>query len=283
MSDPNVPPPPPGGYPPAGGFPPPGGNPPPPPGTPPPPPGGFGGPPAPPGGFGTPPPAGPPGGGYGGGYGGGEQPRLEVGAAIGYGWEKFKQYPGQFIGLVVGVFIAQGLWNFVSGALVGGMDGTLKLIFQALFYGIGLAIGFILEAGVWRAALGVTKGKAPSFSQFTESDNFVPFALTAIVVGIVAGIGFVLCIVPGLIWLVVTAYAPLLALEKGCGPGQAISSSINWVKERFGTIFLLLLVCLLLGWAGILLCCIGILITYPITRIAIAYSYRALNDETIVS
>lgn len=285
MSDPNVPPPP-GGTPPPPPPPPGGGAPPPPPGPPgsPPPPGGM-----PPG-----PPAGPPPGGFGGGggftpppaqpYGGGnEMPRLDVGAAIGYGWEKFKQYPLQFILLVIGVFVVQAVWSGISNVITPNIDGFIGLLVGIALWAIGLALAFIIEAGVWRAALGVTRGQEPSVSQFVQGDNFVPFALTAILVGLGAAVGFVLCILPGIAWLIFTAYAPILALEKGVGPGEAISTSINWVKSQFGTIFLLLLVCWLLGIAGIILCCIGVLVTYPISRIAIVYSYRALNNEQIVA
>lgn len=268
MSDPNIPPPPGGNPPPPPG--PPGGTPPPPP--PPPGGGGFGGP---PGGF-TPPPAQP----YG---GGGEMPRLDVGAAVSYGWEKFKQYPLQFILLVIGVFAVQFIWNMISGVITPTIDGFLGLLVAIAIFGIGLAIAFVVEAGVWRAALGVTQGREPSFAQFTQSENFAPFALTAIVVGLGTAVGLFLCVIPGIAWLIFTAYAPILAIDKGMGPGEAISTSINWVKSQFGTIFLLLLVVWLLGIAGVILCCVGVLVTYPISRIAIVYSYRALNQEPVVA
>lgn len=289
MSDPNLPPPPggtpppppppPGGTPPPppGGMPPPAGPPPgQPPGPPvqPPPPGGYGG-----GGGFQPPPAQPYGGGYG---GGGAVPQLDVGAAVSYGWEKFKTYPAQFIVLVLGVFAVQFVWNFISGFLNPRLNGFAGLLVSLGLSALGLAIAFVVEAGVWRAALGVTRGEEPSFAQFTESTNFAPYALTAIVVGLGAAVGFLLCFIPGIIWLIFTAYAPILAIEKGMGPGEAISTSINYVKDNFGKVFLILLVVWLLGIAGVVLCCVGVLVTYPISRIAIVHSYKALNQEPVV-
>ena len=69
-----------------------------------------------------------------------------------------------------------------------------------------------------------------------------------------AFVGFLLCIIPGIAWIIFTAYAPILALDKGMGPGEAISTSINWVKDNFGTVFVILLVAygfpaLVLGFA----------------------------------
>ena len=235
------------------------------------------------------PPSQPPGGG-GGGFsqppaqpygGGGRQPRLDVGEAISYGWEKFKQYPGQFIGLVLVVFLIQFVWSFISNLIQPDVNGIFGWLMSIALAGIGLALAFIVEAGLWRAALGVTKGREPSFSQLTEGTNFGPYALTAILVGLGTAVGLLLCIIPGIIWLVLTAYAPILSLEKGMSPGEAISTSIGWVRENAGTVFLLLLACWLLGIVGVIACCIGVLVTYPISRVAIAYSYRALNNETV--
>ena len=212
---------------------------------------------------------------------GGAVPQLDAGAAVSYGWEKFKTYPLQFVVLVIGVFAVQAVWSLVSNTITPRVNGIVGLLVSIGITAVGLALAFLVEAGVWRASLGVTRGQAPSFSQFTETHNLGPFALTAFLYGLIAGVGFLLCIIPGILWLIFAAYAPILALEKGMGPGEAFSTSINYVKENFSQVFLILLVCWLIGIAGVILCCVGVLVTYPISRIAIVHSYRALNQEPI--
>lgn len=66
------------------------------------------------------------------------------------------------------------------------------------------------------------------------------------------------------------------------GPGEAITTSINWVKDNFGQVFLILLVAWLIYIAGVLLCCVGLLVSIPVALVAIIYSYRALNQESVV-
>ncbi|CAB5002565.1 unannotated protein [freshwater metagenome] len=277
MSDlPGTPPPPPGATPPPASPPPPpggfGGPPPPPPGGTPPPPGGFGGP---PGGF-TPPPAQP----YG---GGGEVPRLEVGAAIGYGWKKFTENVGPFIILMIAVFVAAVVLQLLRVLLTPSNGGLLALVWSS-FLGAAIYIALlIVQAGVWRAGLAVTRGETPSPSMLVETGNMVPYILTVIVVGIGLFIGILLCVLPGLIWLIFTAYAPLLALDKGMSPIDAIKGSINWVKENFGEVFLILLVSYLVYLAGACLCGVGALVSAPVSLVAVVYSYRALNNETVVA
>ncbi len=269
MSDPNFPPPPGGNPPPP---PPPGGMPPaaPPPAGPPP--GSFGG-----GGGFTPPPAQP----YG-GTGGGQMPSLDVGAAISYGWKKFTENVGAFILLMVSVFVVGILVGILRAVLTPNDGGFLVFIWSSLLGAVAYVIMWIVQAGVWRAGLGVTRGQEPAVSQLTQTDNIVPYILTVILVGLGAFVGFVLCFIPGIIWLIFTAYAPLLALDKGMDPVEAIQTSINWVKDNFGQVFVILLVSYLIYLAGACLCGVGLLVSAPVALVAIIYSYRALTNEPVV-
>ena len=266
MSDPNVPPPPGGGAPP-----------------PPPPPGGYGG--------GAPPPPPPPGG-YGGGggagapppgqpYGGGGAPRLDVGEAVSYGWNKFQQYAKEFILLVLAAVVIIAVVQVIQFAVSRSASGFFSLILSLVLSVVAFIVGFLVQAGVWRAGLAVTRGEAPSFSMFTDTTNLGPYILTILLVGLGAIVGFVLCIIPGIIWLIFTAYAPLLSLDKGMGPGDAISTSMNWVKENFGQVFVILLVAYLIYIVGFLICLVGALVSIPVALVAIVYSYRALNNEQV--
>ena len=176
MSDPNLPPPPGGTPPPPGGAPPPpgGGFPPPPGGAPPPPPGGggynpppggYGGPPGGGGGYGGPPPAQP--------YGsGGNMPQLDVGAAVSYGWTKFQQYAKEFIILVLAVFLATVVVSLVAFLVilpaVASDSAILSAILWSLMSVLVMAVAFIVQAGVYRAGLEVTKGRAPALTMLTN-------------------------------------------------------------------------------------------------------------------
>lgn len=277
MSDPNFPPPPGGGAPPPPPPPPGGGVPPsPPPPSQPPPPGGFSG-----GGGFAPPPAQP----YGGGSG---IPRLDVGESISYGWKKFQENAGPFVILMLIVlavtFVVTMIGWLVLLPAISGSRGSaiLSLIGFSVVMVLQFVVAFFMQAGVYRAGLGVTKGTKPDLSMLTDTTNMGPFALTVILVGLGAFVGFILCIIPGIVWLIFTAYAPIIAIDKGVGPGDAIKQSIDWVKENFGQVFLILLVSYLVYYVGTILCYVGVLVTGPIALVAIIYSYRALTQEPVV-
>ncbi len=249
MSDPNVPPPP--GGPPPGGAPPPG----------------------------NPPPAQP----Y---QPGGAPQRLDVGTAISYGWEKFSQNAAQFILLVLGVWVAIVVISLISQlALLPAINDNgsafLAIIGAAVALFLEVVVSLAVQAGVYRAGLGVTQGKTPSFDMFTDGTNFGPYLVTVILVALGALVGFILCIIPGIIWMFFTAYAPLRALDKGEGAGEAIKGSIDMVRDNLGEVFLILLVSYLVYMVGALLCGIGLLVTIPIALVAICWSYRVILGEPV--
>jgi len=139
----------------------------------------------------------------------------------------------------------------------------------------------LVQAGIWRAGLAVTRGESPNVNMLTQTDNLGPYVLTVIMVSIGMFVGFILCVIPGIIWLVLTAYAPLVALDKGVGPGEAISTSIDWVKNNAGRVVLLLFVAYIVYVIGVVACCVGLLVSMPVALVAITYSYRILGNEPV--
>lgn len=209
-------------------------------------------------------------------------PQLDVGSAISYGWKKFSENVGPFILLVLAVFVAVIVLNILQGILTPNSGGFLALVWSLALSIVVMVVSFIIQAGVYRAGLGVTRGQQPSVSMLTQTDNMVPYILTVILVGLGAFVGFLLCIIPGIIWLIFTAYAPILALDKGTSPVEAITTSLNWVKDNMGQVFLILLVSWVVYIAGALLCGVGLLVSIPVALVAIIYSYRALTNEPVV-
>jgi len=94
-------------------------------------------------------------------------------------------------------------------------------------------------------------------------------------------VGFILCIIPGIIWLFLTAYAPLRALDKGEGPGDAIKGSIDMVRSNVGQVLLVLIVCYLIYFVGAILCLVGLLVSIPVALVAMCYSYRVIQGEPV--
>lgn len=216
-------------------------------------------------------------------------PRLDAGESFSYGWKKFQEHWQAFVVMVLVV----GLISLVTGlivflALLPAMSGNstatvIGLVLFAAAFVLYMAINFIVQAGVLRAGLGVTKGEAPSLSMLTDTTNLGTYVGTTLLISLAAFVGFILCILPGIAVVVFAAYAPFIALDKGVGPVEAIQQSIDMVKNNLGPVLLVLLLSYAVYYIGSLACYVGLLVSIPVALVMLAHSYRALTGDTVVA
>ena len=249
-----------------------------------------------------PPPPPPPGGGYqpyapGVGATGGAQP--DVGQAFSYGWRKLTENFGQIlvaIGIwLVAVIVLGAIGYFVRDALIGQecrdtvfgevcVDDTsftgawlANAVFQLL-----LTLAFVVGSYfIIRAALAITAGRTLTSGEIFDMTNFVPYLLTSIVVSILTSIGYVLCIVPGIIVMFLLFFAQYFAADRGMGVGESLSASFNIMKENIGTMVLFFLACLAAYIVGAIVLCVGLIVAVPVVLIATAYMYRTMSGEPV--
>jgi uncharacterized membrane protein len=272
-------PPPPPGAPPAGGYPPP-----PPPGPPaggfPPPAGGYP-PPPPPGGYGYPPPGGPA---YpAGGYGAAPAPTFSAGDAIGYGWNGFKNNIGPLAIIALVVLAA----NIVTGWLQRGSDSFVLTGIMSL---VSAFISLVISLGLIRAALAILDGERPEIGDLLSTRDIVPYIVASLLVAIVVGIGLLLCIIPGLIAGFLLQFYGYAIIDKRVDaehmapqsdPIGAMRASYEITSRNVGNLIVLAILCILLNIVGALLCGIGLLVTLPVTAIAVAYAWRYFSRGRI--
>lgn len=110
-------------------------------------------------------------------------------------------------------------------------------------------------------------GKAGIGDVFKGFDDFVPALLAVLVGGIVVAVGFVLCVIPGLlIMALVPTAAYLVAVGEKDGI-EALKRAWAVVKENLLASCLCSLVLAIIGSLGAILCGVGIVITMPIAFI----------------
>ncbi len=278
-----------GGQPPVGGFPPPGGAVPPPgsgfppPGGAVPPPGGGYSPPGggyPPPGGSYPPPGGsypPPGGGFppgAGGFGGtGTGGRLDVGAAISYGWSKFWKNPGPFILAGVAVFAVSTVLNFLG-------NSANSAVVSAMFTALSAALSFFASYPLYKGALDVVDGREPKPLDFSR---FGLFAVPALLYGLAAMVGVLACCIGFVVVLVLFGFFGFPAIEGSAQGPDALKRSLELVKPQLGNVVVFGLAFLGINIVGALLCLVGLLFTQGITAIAGAHAYRQLSGGPIAS
>lgn len=166
--------------------------------------------------------------------------------------------------------------------LIGNV--TDSTVIRVLFAVIGWIVGLLLGFGLIRASLAVTRGEKPEVSMLFQSENFGPYVVASILFGIGAAIGFILCIIPGIIFVVVFWFYGYVICEAPAGMSatDALKRAGELSKGRRWELFGLGVVLFLINIVGALLCGIGLLFTYGITALAVAYAYRALSGQSVV-
>lgn len=162
------------------------------------------------------------------------------------------------INIVFGVLMI-GAW--ASGA------GIIARMLQVLASGVGLFVGYILMANMFRMAIKALSGERPNVNDMFKFDSDMSNIVTAaLVLGLGTGIGLGLFIIPGLIFGGLTMFALPLVVDQKMPAMDAISRSISLLQKEIVMAAIFFLVAMLCGWIPL-----GLLIAvYPIS-VAILY------------
>lgn len=121
-------------------------------------------------------------------------------------------------------------------------------------------------------------GKAEIADVFKGFDDFVPALLAVLLSSIIVGIGFMLCVIPGLLVMALVPVAAYLVAVGETDGIKAISRAWDAVKANFLGAFFCGLVLGIVGSLGGLLCGIGMILTLPIAFIGSYHMAKQLTD-----
>jgi len=226
---------------------------------------------------------------------------FSVGNAFGYGWNKFKANLGPILlaalvllAVLVVIQILQAVmtggsetieFNPDTGEFEGGSSGMLGgSILATVFFGLlsQLAI-LIIQSGIVKGALDITKGKRVSLGEMFSGIDFVQVIVASLILAVATMIGFVLCILPGIAVMFFTAFTLYFIIDKGMPAIEAIKASVSFVLANAGTLIVFFLACLAAYIVGALLCGVGLLVAIPVVVIAQAYAFRTLQGEQVAA
>lgn len=183
---------------------------------------------------------------------------------------------GPMIGLAA---IILGI-NLVIGLVGSGVDALAGRIVLQI---ISFVVGIVLAMGLIRAAIAITEGRAPSVGMLFETDGFWVYLVASILVSLGIVIGLVLLIVPGIILSVMWQFFGYVIVEQPTiRATEAIGRSADITRGNRWQLFGLGLVLILINLLGVLACGIGLLFTYGITAVTLAYAYKLLSGQPIV-
>lgn len=199
-----------------------------------------------------------------------------------YGWRVMKANLGFFIGLgflFMAITFLPDLIRLIIKILQ--FPSEVVLMFSILLNIVGWIIGVVMGIGLIKIALVFCDGRKPKIGKlFDVAGCFWRYVGTAMLYTLITVGGFLLFIVPGIIWAVKFSLCYYFVIDKGLDPIEALRASsrttmgVKWQLLGFG------IVCGFINLLGVLCLLVGLFATYPTVLMAHALVYRQLMSQT---
>lgn len=201
---------------------------------------------------------------------------------LSYGWRVMKVNLWFFVGLgLIWLIIAYtpAAIEFIAARM--DLPAPVFLAVRIITNIASWIIGIILRIGLIKIALSFCDERRPTIGTLFDAwDCFWRYLAAAILYGLIIFGGFILLIIPGIIWAIKFSLCFYFIVDKGLGPIEALKASsrttmgVKWDLLGFG------IICGLINLLGLLCLIVGVFATYPTTMVAQALVYRQLLAQT---
>jgi len=235
-----------------------------------------------------------------------DTPRLHIGEALHYGWDKTIKNFWRFVGVFLVALVVLIAVNALT--LVVPMDDAFLSVVVNI---VTTVVGILIALGIYRVVLNVSGGKKPDIGDLFSFHRFGWYLLGSIIVAIGLVLAFLITLIPGGIVAAIEAGAdrdvtsgliilglgavvgvaliiafsllwalfPFVLLDENTNAFRALGTSWDLVAKHFWSYLGLRIVSLILNVIGFLLLGIGLLVTIPLTAMADAYAYKFLSGQ----
>lgn len=167
-------------------------------------------------------------------------------------------------------------WQIVRADAFAWMLVTTLFLFVVVATG---GLGFLLYTNLLRAAgRAIDNGAPPEIGDLFRFDGVSDEFVTLLIKLIADSFGLSLCLIGVLVTHVLTFWLPHLAIEGQYDPVAAVRASYAHATIDPGEIFSFNAKLSLLNTFGLLCCCVGLLITLPITLVAMELHWREQRE-----
>lgn len=193
--------------------------------------------------------------------------------ALSFGWKTFKSRWLFFVGLTILTII----FNIIPGVVGGYIPQDQAMV----SYGIttlGWIFSTIVSIGIMKVMLRTVDGERPTLLDVLKSYRlFFKFFFASVLAGGIVLIGFILLIVPGILFSLRLQFTVYAIVDRGMGPIAAIKYSWTITRGHAMNILLFNVLIGLVSLLGVLALGVGLLVATPVTALSLAWVWRKLQ------
>ncbi|HEX5417248.1 MAG TPA: hypothetical protein VFZ25_16405, partial [Chloroflexota bacterium] len=171
------------------------------------------------------------------------------------------------------VWVVELILGFLGGAISRNAP-VIGFLFRLLEY----AVGLFFQMNLIKIALEIFDGRPARLEDlFTIPAHWLSYLIAGIIVGIVVGIGFVIFIIPGLYMLARWLFYGYAIVDRGANATDSLGVSWQMTSGHVLGMILLVVALLVINLIGALIFGVGLLISAPVSLMAVTYAYRTLQ------
>ena len=177
--------------------------------------------------------------------------KVDIGSCLGRAWDLLLSDFWPILGVSALILLILGTLGIISGPLLGGLYWYfLKRVRQQPTQLNDAFAGFNLE--------------------------FLPLFLGALVAAVLTSIGWLACALPGIYLAIAWKLTLPIIIDRRIGFWPAMEVSRRVVTGHWWDVFLFAMVCFAINFCGMLLCGIGLFVTFPLTILVTTFLYEDL-------
>ncbi|WP_246628926.1 hypothetical protein [Algoriphagus marincola] len=193
---------------------------------------------------------------------------FDIDKALRRGWELFKTNPLLFIAFFL---------------VIIGISAGASFFLEDFAGIVSIFVTPALTAGFYLAANRVSREEHLNFSHFFDGFKFwFPVIVVNLVSGILTVLGIIALIIPGIYLGVAYSFAMAFVLFAGLEFWTAMEFSRKLITKIWWRFFAFLILLLLINLVGLLFLGVGLLVTGPVSYLAIYAAFEDLTGDYLV-
>jgi hypothetical protein len=213
------------------------------------------------------------------------RPMFSATDALGYAWKAFTANIGPLI--IIGLVIF-GV-NFVIQLLQYSFDSW---ILRTVANAAAIFLSLVLALGLIRATLIIVDGRSPKVEDVLSTKDLSSYIVASVLVWLLTFAGFLLCVFPMFIVIYLFQFYGYAILDKksdevdgvpSSDPVGALRTSMQITTAHIGELLLLLILLFAINLIGGLLCGLGLIVSIPVSYIALGYAWRHFTNGPIAA
>jgi uncharacterized membrane protein len=219
-------------------------------------------------------------------------PEATILGSYAYGWQQFRKYFLYvfLVGIIVGVATALGGgfgWPPVGVSVDGDGAGAVvqvtasMVILQILFAAYRILVLPVINFGANGLYLKYIRNEQADIGEIFDGfrTNYLNIVLASLLMLVIIGLGFVMLIVPGIIFACRLAFVPYLVVDKRLDPVAAVEKSWNMTRGYGWRVFGMYLLAIPVTIIGFLCLIVGMFFAVIWVSCAFAALYHAIDLE----